>query len=39
MNRNQNREQHKNEPYVVTRRYWGTRSAEDVVAALVKAHA
>ena len=39
MNRNHNREQPKNEPYVVIRRYWGTRSAEDVVAALVKAHA
>lgn len=39
MNRNHNREQHKNEPYIVTRRYWGARSAEDVVAALVKAHA
>lgn len=39
MNRNHSREQHKNEPYVVTRRYWGTRSAVDVVAALVKAHA
>lgn len=38
MNRNYNREQHKNEPYVVTRQYWGNRSAEDVVAALVKAH-
>lgn len=38
MNRNHSREQHKNEPYVVTRRYLGTRSAEDVVAALVKAH-
>ena len=39
MNRNYTREQHKNEPYVVTRQYRGTRSAEDVVAALVKAHA
>ena len=39
MNRNYNREQHKNEHYVFTRRYWGTRNAEDVVAALVKAHA
>ncbi len=39
MNRNHSKEQHKREPYVVTRRYWGTRSAEDVVAALVKVHA
>ena len=39
MNRNHSREQHKNEPYVVTRRYLGTHSAEDVVADLVKAHA
>ena len=39
MNRNHSREQHKNEPYVATRRYLGIRSAEDVVAALVKAHA
>ena len=39
MNRNHSRDQHENEPYVVTRRYLGTRSAEDVVAALVKAHA
>ena len=39
MNHNDKKEQHINKPYVVTRRYWGTRTAEDVVAALVKAHA
>lgn len=39
MNRNHYNEQHRNQTYVVTRRYWGTRRAEDVVAALVKAHA
>ena len=39
MNRNHHKEQHMHQTYVVTRRYWGTRHAEDVVAALVKAHA
>ena len=39
MNRNHYKEQHMNQAYVVTRRYWGTRSAEDVVVAIVKAHA
>ena len=30
---------YKADPYIVTRRYWGPRSAEEVIAALVKAHA
>jgi len=38
MNRN-HKERQKTEPYVVARCYCGTRSAEDVVAALIKAHA
>ena len=39
MNQIHTEKKYKADPYIVTRRYWGTKNAEEVIAALVKAHA
>ena len=39
MNQVSAEKRYKADPYIVTRQYRGTRNAEEVIAALVKAHA